>query len=366
MKKTIIFITAMLIAAAAFTGCNSSTDNNTPTNQPSSSKSSTEPTEAVDEGEKKVVYPFENITYTISEESIYPEKFEITFDASDTPLGRLTPFTYFVESANDKEIIIKSRANVEDDDTSEFLSEYNFTVEDNEYTFTIDVSELKTNFISEDYISGDNKFKITSAMQNFIDASFKVQEDAEYQSVLDELGIQTDNPDYIAQEEQEKEEFEKAKEESQKLKFELVEMYAILSSSTEYKIREKKISSEIQSYTDTSSFEDKKMYINKGTIEFFNPYMYSAVLAIFKSSQNEFFAIRLYNPIFDNGEVTDESLNYMELCKMFTGEWIYSFETKEEAYKCGTISQHGSDTVPHKYYGDSDDTEYKVVEIPLL
>lgn len=220
MKKTIIFITAMLIAVAAFTGCNNSADDGNTSDKLGSSEQATEaPTKA----EKEAIDPFENITYTISEESIYPKNFEITFDASDTPLGKITTFTYFVESANDKEIIVKSRANIDDELTSEFLTEYNFTVGENEKTFTINVEDLKTNFISECYISGDNKVKIISAMQNFIDSAFKISEDAEYENIFDGLGLESNNPDYIAQEEQEKEEFEKEKAESQALIFELVE-----------------------------------------------------------------------------------------------------------------------------------------------
>lgn len=363
MKKTIIFITAMLIAAAAFTGCNNSADGGNTSDKLGSSEQATEaPTKA----EKEAIDPFENITYTISEESIYPKNFEITFDASDTPLGKITTFTYFVESANDKEIIVKSRANIDDELTSEFLTEYNFTVGENEKTFTINVEDLKTNFISECYISGDNKVKIISAMQNFIDSAFKISEDAEYENIFDGLGLESNNPDYIAREEQEKEEFEKEKAESQALIFELVELYAIIPATSEYEMDDKKVSSTIKSYTDDSSFEDVKIYKNKASFTSKKPNMYSAVMAIFKSNKNEFFSVRLTHPEFIGGDITEESLTSLELRDMFiSGAWICGFDTIEEAYKCGTFNRESFDGTPDKYFGDAADTENKVVKISL-
>lgn len=365
MKKTIAFITAMLIAAA-FTGCNSSPDNSNTPNKPDSSNSSEQATEAPTKVEKEAIDPFENITYTISEESIYPNNFEITFDASETPLGKITTFTYFVESANDKEIIIKSRANIDDELTSEFLTEYNFTVGENEKTFTINVEDLKTNFISTDYISGDNKTKIISAMQNFIDSELKIPEDAEYESIFDDLGFESNNPDYLAEIEAEKEEFEKEKAESQALTFELAELYAIIPVASEYEMNDQKIRSSIESYADDSSFEDVKIYKNKASFTSYNPNMYSAVMAIFKSNKNEFYSVRLTHPEFIDGEITEESLTSLELRDMFiSGAWICGFDSIEEAYKCGTFNRESFDGTPDKYFGDAADTENKVVKISL-
>lgn len=365
MKKTITFIIAMLISAA-FTGCNSSLDDSNTSDKPDSLSSSEQATEASVDDKKRSVDPFEDITYAISEESIYPKDFELVFDASETPLGKITTFTYFVETANDKEIIIKSRANVDDELTSEFLTEYNFTVDENEKTFTINVEDLKTNFITAEYINGDNKTKIITAMQNYIDSAFKIPEDAEYESIFDELGIQTDNPDYIAQEEQEKEEFEKAKEESQKLAFELTKLYAIIPSGTEYEVDYQKVRSSITSYMDNSSFEDVEIYENKATITSGHPNMYSAVMAIFKSNENEYFSVRLTHPEFIGGEITEESLNSLELRDMFvSGAWVCGFDTIEEAYECGTFNRESFDGTPDKYFGDNNDTENVVVEIPL-
>ena len=203
-------------------------------------------------------------------------------------------------------------------------------------------------------------------MQNFIDSAFKISEDAEYENIFDGLGLESNNPDYIAQEEQEKEEFEKEKAESQALIFELVELYAIIPATSEYEMDDKKVSSTIKSYTDDSSFEGVKIYKNEASFTSKKPNMYSAVMAIFKSNKNEFFSVRLTHPEFIGGDITEESLTSLELRDMFiSGAWICGFDTIEEAYKCGTFNRESFDGTPDKYFGDAADTENKVVKISL-
>lgn len=54
-----------------------------------------------------------------------------------------------------------------------------------------------------------------------LESEFKISENEEYTNPLEELGMISNNPDYIAEVEKEKEEFEKEKAESQQMKFNL-------------------------------------------------------------------------------------------------------------------------------------------------
>lgn len=130
-------------------------------------------------------------------------------NASESPFGSHMTFTYFIESADENEIIIKARANI--DEIQDFLDEYNYTVEETEKTFSINVADLTTNLISSDMISGENKTKIINAMQDYMESVFKMSEDDEYEDPLAELGIISNNPDYKAETEEKRKNFKKKK-----------------------------------------------------------------------------------------------------------------------------------------------------------
>lgn len=349
MKKTITFITAMLIAATALTGCSSSSKGDNTSNKPKGSNNSEQSTDAPTETEKEVIDPFENITYTISEESNYPNDCEIIFDASETPLGKELSFTYNIESANEKEIIIKANANTDDSKITQFLDENNYTIEENEKTFSINVEDLKTNFISADYISGDNKAKIISAMQNFIDSAFIVSEDAEYENIFDDLGFDSNNPDYLAEIEAEKEEFEKEKAESQTRTFELIKLYAVFPKEIKYNYSPQRV--------DSIGVHKAKVGISSDIFE-----QRSGIFGIFKSNDNKYYCVDYESPVF-NKAIIEESEYPCSILSILVEENGDLYEKKEylsenEAY----------DARFHKYDRPSTETtnvDFKIIDIPL-
>ena len=159
MKKTITFITAMLIATAAFTGCNSSSNNS----KSNSSSRSKQATEAPVDNNEKVIDVFENIDYSIVENTYYPNGLKIIFDASNTPFGQEMKFTYFVESANRDGVVIKAKANI--DDIDEIIKENNYKINETEKTFTISIDQVNSYILSPSQLIDENKTKIIDEMK---------------------------------------------------------------------------------------------------------------------------------------------------------------------------------------------------------
>lgn len=162
MKKTITFITAMLITATAFTGCNSSLDDSNTSDKPATSDSSEQDTGSPADNEEKVIDVFENIDYSIVENTYYPNGLKINFDASNTPFGQEMKFTYFVESANRDGVVIKAKADI--DDVKKIIKENNYVVEETEKTFTIPIEEMNTPLISANQLTDENKLLIIEEM----------------------------------------------------------------------------------------------------------------------------------------------------------------------------------------------------------
>ena len=166
MKKTITFITAMLITAAAFAGCNSSSNSNNTLDRPTASDSSEQATEVPADNIENVIDVFENIDYTIVENTYYPNGLKINFDASNTPFGQKMKFTYFVESANREGIVIIAKANI--DDIEEIVKENNYTINETEKTFTISIDQINSCIISPNQLIDENKTKIIDEMKQGI------------------------------------------------------------------------------------------------------------------------------------------------------------------------------------------------------
>lgn len=166
MKKTITFITAMLIAAAAFTGCNSSSNGGNTSDKLAASDSFEQATEASADNIEKVIDVFENIDYSIVENTYYPNGLKINFDASNTPFGQKMKFTYFVESANREEIVIIAKANI--DDVDDIIRENNYTINETEKIFTISIDQINSCIISPNQLIDENKTKILDEMKQGI------------------------------------------------------------------------------------------------------------------------------------------------------------------------------------------------------
>ena len=78
--------------------------------------------------------------------------YTLTFDASKSPIGEVATFTFFIESADNEKIVIRSRANIDTEEVQEYLEENNLKVDENEKTFEINVDDLETNLLLSDYI----------------------------------------------------------------------------------------------------------------------------------------------------------------------------------------------------------------------
>ncbi len=360
MKKVIAFCSALLLAAA-FTGCGKSSSDNS-SSAPTSNSSESSTAGKSDKEEKIVVDPFDKVAYGVPKEdyfgnrNVYPEKFTIEMNASESPFGEHMTFTYFIESADENEIIIKARANV--DEIQDFLDEYNYTVEETEKTFSIKVADLTTNLISPDLISGENKTKIINTMQDYIESELKMSEDDEYEDPLAALGISSNNPDYKEQTEKEKEEFEKEKSESLKKKFNLEKMYVVIPSEIQYNLDSRKETSSITSRMNDDSFEDEMIYSNKAQLEISSNFSNKCkVIGIFKDTTGKYYCVTISSDfVFDKGNLEEEFLE----CFLHTHP---------------VENEHG---VPHMYYDYDDEksayedglssineNECQIVEIPL-
>ena len=177
MKKTIATSLALTMLLA-LTACGNTSDTTTDRIEQTPKEIST--TDKNDSN-KKVIDPFENVSYTIpkSEEwkaNVYPKDFEITFDASKSPIGEIATYTFFIESADDEKIVIRSRANIDTEDVQDYLDENNFKIEENEKTFEISVSDLETNLLSVDNIDDAAKQELTADILEFLESEHETAE----------------------------------------------------------------------------------------------------------------------------------------------------------------------------------------------
>lgn len=231
MKKVI----ATSLAFAVLLGLTScgNTNNNIPNRVEKPTKETSVSEKSIEE--KNVIDPFENVSYTIPEsedwnENIYPEDFKITFDASKSPIGEVATFTFFIESADNEKIVIRSRANIDTEEVQEYLEENNLKVDENEKTFEINVDDLETNLLLSDYIDKTTKEKMKSDMLKYLETELE------------------------------------AEDENAKLDFTLEKLYFVIPKEIEYNLKTQKVESSVNNYSDNSSFEDKKIIANEATL----------------------------------------------------------------------------------------------------
>lgn len=231
MKKVI----ATSLAFAVLLGLTScgNTNNNIPNRVEKPTKETSVSEKSIEE--KNVIDPFENVSYTIPEsedwnENIYPEDFKITFDASKSPIGEVATFTFFIESADNEKIVIRSRANIDTEEVQEYLEENNLKVDENEKTFEINVDDLETNLLLSDYIDKTTKEKMKSDMLKYLETELE------------------------------------AEDENAKLDFTLEKLYFVIPKEIEYNLKTQKVESSVNNYSDNSSFEDKKKIANEATL----------------------------------------------------------------------------------------------------
>lgn len=362
MKKIIAFCSALLLAVT-FTGCGKSSSDNS-SSAPTNNSSENSNSEKSDKKEKVVVDAFDKVAYGVPKEdyfgnrNVYPEKFTIEMNASESPFGEHMTFTYFIESADENEIIIKARTNI--DEIQDFLDEYNYTVEETEKTFSINVADLTTNLISSDLISGENKTKIINTMQDYIESELKMSEDDEYEDPLAALGISSNNPDYKEQMEKEKAEFEKEKAESLQKEFILEKLYTVMPSEIQYNLTSRKETSNITSQMNEDSFEDEMIYSNKANLEINSSFANKCkVMGILKDTTGNYYCVDIYNPsdiVFDKGNLEEESLKFFLHTHPVENEYgvphmYYDYDDEKSAYEDGLSSIN--------------ENECQIVEIPL-
>lgn len=283
---------------------------------------------------KKEIDPFENVSYSISEsdgwfKNIYPSDFTIKFEAGDSPLGTVATYTYFIESANDKEIVIRSRANIDNEEVQKFMDENNYMVKDNETTFTIKVADLNTDLLSADSFDAKAKEQLKAQILDLLNSNFKMSEDEEFEYAPDALGLMQNNPDYIAERNKAKEEFEKKKEESLKLKFEVKKLYVLIPKDINYNLWTQKTESSISHHSDDTSFEDKEIYSNYASLEIKSSNASkNKTYAIISNNNGEFYAVNCGSFISQNGELTSDNLKLL-FC---SDGWDidYTFDTEKD------------------------------------
>ncbi len=342
MKKTLTFITAMLISCSALASCGgSSGDGNKGSAKVSTSYTPRATESTTTEVEKTVIDPFENISYqfvndyTFADSYLYPEYCGIEFDASNAPLGAVSTYTYFIESANESGIVVKARANIDEYDVTQYLEENNLAIEENEKTFTISTSELKTSLLSADYLDEENKALAVNTMKNFVNST--ANEYFEYYGLY--------NSD---------------------TEFTLEKIYLMMPTNIEYTFHTQKAESKIRSYTDESQFEDVEKYENKAVVgfkssetEFYNN-AYYGVYGIFENN-DVYHTVELSSMIFENGVLisNEENCHFMPDAVYTKDKQIFS--SLEEAYENGPIFAQ-SDFI--EYY-DVDENYFTITELPI-
>ena len=320
--------------------------------EPSSQHSSTDTT-AKNNKKTITVDPFENVTYTIQEfegwgNYAYPSRFEIEFEAADSPLGKVAKYTYFIESADDKQIVIRSRANIDNDEVQKYMDENNLKVQENEKTFIIDTADLKTDLLSSDNIDNKTKEKLKTEALELAESELKMSEDEEFEYAPDALGIMQNNPDYIAEREEARQEFEKKKEENLKLKFKAEKLYVLIPKEIEYNLRTQKIESSISHHSDNTSFEDVEIYSNKATLEIqSNNAPNNCTFAILSDNNGMYYGVNCASLTFKNGELQDYNLKLLSV-------WSdYAYDSEKDIY----------DKYIASYFRDMN--EYDITEIKL-
>lgn len=290
MKKTITFITAMLIAVAAFASCNSSSNDSSTPDKLDSSNSSEHATEAHMDNEKIVVDPFENMDITFSDESVYPDYFDITFDASNTPFGQEMNFTFFVDSADINGIVIKAKADI--DDVDDIIEENNYTVNETEKTYTFPNTELTTRFLSIEQFTAENIDAITTIMKN---------------ELIDTLENADENTVFTLQ-----------------------RLYSVIpKSDIEFEPQKRKIDTKLK--TDENSFEDK--YTNLCELKIRSQVLYHTA-GIFTDENGKHFTVVLKSKL-NNDALLEESS--CDLLQPFTAndDTAYMFSGEEGAINTG-------------------------------
>lgn len=336
MKKTITFITALLISCSTLASCGGSSGDGSKGSAKVSTSYSRKDTESTTtEVEKTIIDPFENISYKFKsyyvgandDDFVYPDDLGIEFDASNTPLGTVATYTYFIESADESEIIIKARANIDEYAVTNYMEENNYAVEKNEKTFTISTSEMRTRLLTADALSGENKKIVVDTMQNYIDSTAN-----EYFDLNDS-----------------------------DIEFTLEKLYLMMPTNTEYELKTQKEKSEIHSYTDDSQFEDIEIFENKAVVGFLASDAYSfnrdyhGMYGIFKDSNGTYYCVDFSNVVFENGELVLEGKCHGGVKK------ANMYESLESAYENGPI--HAKNEVMHWCKVDED--YFTITELPI-
>lgn len=363
MKKTIALCAALLLAVA-FTGCGKSSEDKSST-APTSNSSENSDTKKSDKEEKIVVDPFDKVAFRVNEDEndimagYYPNRFNIIFNAAESPFGSHMSFTYSIEDMGVNEIVIKAKANV--DDIQDFLDEYNYTVEETERLFSIKTNGIKTKLLTADQISGENKDKLIKGMLNKLESTFKMSENEEYTDILGELGISSNNPDYLEEQEKNKEEFEKEKAENMALEFSIDKMYAVVVNESKFNDSfNEKLSKKSNAYTDEddTTYNQADLYLMRNDYKAF-------VFGIFKDNNDNYYCVKT-SPEFNKGLLEEENLlvefgRYFQEFENGGGGYLETCPNEETAYECIGIKKNGSKV---EFAGDDYD-DYEIVEIPL-
>lgn len=362
MKKIIALCTALFLITAV-SSCGNSTEESS-LSAPISSSSENNTPDKQESEEKIVIDPFDKVLYGIPEtnnwnnKNVYPENFLIEMNASESPLGSHMSFTYFIESADENEIVIKARANI--DEVQEFLDAYNYTVEETEKTFSINVADLTTNMLSPDMISGENKTKFVNAMQNFIESELKMSEDDEYEDLFEIFGFDSNNPDFKQEQEKKKAEFEQEKAESLQNEFSIEKLYVVMPSEIEYDLDARKEKSKITSHMNEDSFEDEMIYSNTAQLKISSISLRKCIIiGTFKDTTDKYYCVSTASSskfIFDKGNLEDELLKFFLQAHVVEDEHgftdlEYYYDDEQSSYKGGLV--------------DINENEYQIVEISL-
>lgn len=327
MKK-LIATSLALVMLFGLNSCGDKSNNSTNSYEVASNGSETTNSKSEDNNKKTVIDPFENVNYTLPEseglfKNIYPNSLKITFHASESPLGEVATFTYFIESADENQIVIRSRANIDTEEVQKYLDENNFKIDENEKTFIIEVSDLEANLISEDYLKQDDIQKIKSDMLEFIESELKMSNDAENENL--------------------------------NLEFTLEKLYVTFPKAVDINLQTQKSESSIRHYTDNTSFEDVEIYTNEADLEISSSNAgNNRSFGIFKDNNGAYYCVGSDSLTFNKG-VLEEGSSYILLTNNSAGlfDIIYDFDSEEEAF------------LQYLAKSNIDESKYNIVEITL-
>ena len=322
MKKVIAtsLSFAMLLG---LTSCGN-TNNNIPNRVEKPTKETSVSEKSIEE--KNVIDPFENVSYTIPEsedwnENIYPEDFKITFDASKSPIGEVATFTFFIESADNEKIVIRSRANIDTEEVQEYLEENNLKVDENEKTFEINVDDLETNLLSADNIDKASYEKLNADMIDYLESEHGTAEE----------------------------------DENLKLNFTLEKLYIFTPKEIEYNLNTQKVESSVNHYSDDSSFEDKEIITNEAKLYIDSSNVNNGSgLGIYSDNNGSYYCIEI-TPIKFNKKVLKDC-TFKLLCNTSTPSLqpTYEFKNEDEVY---------DKFIEWEY--SNDDSAYNKIEVTL-